>query len=214
MNIKVCIAALCIAICGSLSLQAQEPATATTITPTPTFENRQDKEKVLPVNEYAKRMERDKNALLIDVRKAQEYESGHLQHALLLDVSDINAFEEKVKTLDKERTYYIYCRTGRRSQTAAKIMMKHDLKVYDLKGGIEAWRRAGLPIEKGPADEKAMMEAMKKGNNPNACNKAHKGCPHSKGNAQMLPCSQDKQQNRHTACQQHSKAPQKNTQKQ
>ncbi len=207
MNMKVCSTALLMVICGCLSLQAQEPTSKAL--PSQALNSRQDNEKVLPVNEYAKQIERDRNALIIDVRKAQEYESGHLQHALLLDVSDPKAFEEKIKTLDKERTYYIYCRSGRRSQTAAKTMMKHGLKVYDLKGGIEAWKKAGLPMEKGSADEKALMEAMKKGNNPKACDKAHHGCPHSK--AQVQPCLHSKQ---HSACQQYGKAPQQSTQKQ
>ncbi len=211
MNAKVCTAALLIAVGGCLIGQAQEIKSATLAKSqkATTIQNQKlDKAEVLPVKQYTMALEKDKNAVVIDLRQPKEYEMGHLKGARLMNVLDTKAFEKAVSELDKEKGYYIYCRSGRRSQTAAKIMMKYELKIYDLQGGIEAWMKAGLPIEKGPADQKATKSDCQK-----KCNQTHKGCPHSKGLAPIQQVKHDKQHNA-TSCQQHDKPALKSIQKQ
>ncbi len=94
---------------------------------------------VLPVQEYAKAIDGDTTAVLIDVRTPEEYAQGHIDGALLMNVREEDAFARGVDTLTADRTYYIYCRSGRRSQKAAGIMSERGLKVVDLQGGYNAW---------------------------------------------------------------------------
>ncbi len=50
--------------------------------------------------------------------------------------------------LDKSRTYYIYCRSGKRSHGACLKMQKQGFKVYDMEGGILNWTKLGMPVER------------------------------------------------------------------
>lgn len=103
---------------------------------------------VLSIEEYDKAIKADTTAVIIDVRQPAEYAEGHLSGASLLNVLDEQTFDKGIEKLDKAKTYYIYCRSGRRSQTATKKMQQRSLKVFDLKGGFNAWKAAGMPIEK------------------------------------------------------------------
>lgn len=103
--------------------------------------------KVLPAEEYARAIATDSTAVIIDVRTPEEYAQGHLDGALLMNVSEENAFTEAADTLDKNHTYYIYCRSGRRSIKAAIILLERGLTVVDLKGGYNAWTESGLAQE-------------------------------------------------------------------
>lgn len=60
-------------------------------------------------------------ATVIDVRTPAEYDSGHLDGALNIDVQSAD-FEALVSELPKDDTYVVYCRSGNRSATAAQIM--------------------------------------------------------------------------------------------
>lgn len=95
---------------------------------------------ILEPAEYLSRLESDNNAILLDVRHPEEYAEGHLPGATLLDVTDSVAFAAGIKELDKEKTIYIYCRSGRRSRAAAKILTGEGFSVVDLKGGYNAWK--------------------------------------------------------------------------
>ncbi|MBA6151344.1 rhodanese-like domain-containing protein [Gelidibacter maritimus] len=75
------------------------------------------------------------NVQLIDVRTPEEYNDGHIQNAVNIDfLSD--DFSDKFDSFDKDEPLYIYCRSGNRSQKAAKKLseMGFDI-IYDLKGG-------------------------------------------------------------------------------
>jgi rhodanese-related sulfurtransferase len=76
---------------------------------------------------------------LIDVRTPAEFNQGHVKGALNMDVTDAN-FEKDLQQLDKQKPVYIYCRSGHRSNTAAKRMEKACFNtIYDLKDGINSW---------------------------------------------------------------------------
>lgn len=96
---------------------------------------------VLEPAEYIKALQADNTAFLLDVRRADEYAEGHLPGAALLDVTDSIGFAEGMKSLDKEKTIYIYCRSGRRSQTAAKRLIDNGFRVIDMQGGYNAWKK-------------------------------------------------------------------------
>jgi len=76
--------------------------------------------------------------ILLDVRTAQEFSQGHIEGAILIseDVLQVRAGDE---LLDKDAIIFVYCRSGRRSASAARTLV--DLgytNVYDF-GGIESW---------------------------------------------------------------------------
>ena len=97
---------------------------------------------VLPVEEYAQNLNTDTTAYLIDVRTPEEYAEGHIEGAVLMNVMEEQAFLAGIDTLDASHTYYIYCRSGRRSQKASGLMGGRGLKVVDLQGGYNAWQEA------------------------------------------------------------------------
>ena len=100
------------------------------------------KSTVLPVEEYAQNLNSDTTAYLIDVRTPEEYAEGHIESAVLMNVMDEQTFLAGIDTLDANHTYYIYCRSGRRSQKASGLMSERGLKVVDLQGGYNAWKEA------------------------------------------------------------------------
>lgn len=76
---------------------------------------------------------------LIDVRTPAEFKQGHIKGALNIDVTDAS-FEKNLEQLNKNKPVYIYCRSGQRSNTAAKKMAQAGFDtLYDLKGGINNW---------------------------------------------------------------------------
>ena len=71
---------------------------------------------------------------LIDVRKPEEFSSGHIENAVNMNFYDSD-FESQLKSLDKTKEVYIYCRSGGRSGKTAKMMEEMGFeKIYDLEG--------------------------------------------------------------------------------
>ncbi len=84
---------------------------------------------------------------IIDVRTPDEFAAGHLQGAVNSDVEG-GAFSAFIATLDKNATYVVYCRSGRRSAIAANAMAQAGFTdVHDI-GGIADWEAAGYPVVK------------------------------------------------------------------
>lgn len=98
--------------------------------------------------ELIKRNKNNSNFIILDVRTLDEFKKGHLKNSLLIDFYSKN-FKEELKRLDKEKIYLIYCRSGRRSKEALGIMKKIKFKeIYNMRGGIIAWRKNNYPITK------------------------------------------------------------------
>ena len=88
----------------------------------------------------------DPDVVLLDVRTAKEFGEGHLQKAINIDVTQ-DGFVEKAKSmLPADKTIAVYCRSGKRSALAAAALTKEGYKVVNLKGGIMAWKEAGMPV--------------------------------------------------------------------
>ena len=99
------------------------------------------------VEEFEKLTKQAGNVVL-DVRTPSEYRNGHLKDAVLIDFMGKD-FEEKVKALDKSKTYLVHCQVGGRSAKAcAKLDKMGFTNVVNLEGGYKAWEKAGKPIEK------------------------------------------------------------------
>lgn len=88
------------------------------------------------------------NVQIIDVRTYGEYASGHLQGALNIDVES-GAFDSGITNLDKNATYALYCRSGRRSTLAAERMAEAGFtKIINFNnGGFDQLAAAGAITE-------------------------------------------------------------------
>ena len=88
------------------------------------------------------------NGTVLDVRTQEECDAGYIAGAKIIDIY-LEGFEEKVKQLPKDKEVYVYCRAGRRSMDAAKILEKNGFtKVYNLQAGINEWNDSGFPLVK------------------------------------------------------------------
>jgi len=87
------------------------------------------------------------NVVLLDVRSVAEFEEGHLKGAVNIDQSQDDFIEQVKLKLSVEKTIAVYCRSGRRSASAAKRLAAEGYKCVNLKGGIVAWKEAGMPVE-------------------------------------------------------------------
>lgn len=90
----------------------------------------------------------DTNVVVLDVRTAEEFAEGHIQRAVLIDQGQSDFVEKAKKTLPAEKTIALYCRSGRRSANAAGRLATVGYKCVNLKGGITAWKEAGLEVVK------------------------------------------------------------------
>lgn len=83
------------------------------------------------------------DCILVDVRTPAEYQEAHLKGAINIDVKDSTFKENALKQLPKEKTIMVYCRTGHRSAMAARMLTAEGYMVFNLEGGITAWKEAG-----------------------------------------------------------------------
>lgn len=83
---------------------------------------------------------------VLDVRTPEEMQGGCIEGALLSDLNDRALFESRAKALNPEDPVMVYCEIGGRSRVAADLLSKRGFKVYDLRGGMRAWRKTSQKI--------------------------------------------------------------------
>jgi rhodanese-related sulfurtransferase len=99
----------------------------------------------LNVSEFSSKVT-EAGIITLDVRTPGEFNEGHIEGAQLIDFQSGN-FENEIATLDKSKTYAVYCRSGSRSGQAVKIMSDAGFtNLYNLNGGVIDWANAGLPL--------------------------------------------------------------------
>ncbi len=101
----------------------------------------------LSVDEFEKAVTKD-SVQILDVRTPAEYASGHIKNTLLANWNDAKEFERRISFIDKKKPVYVYCLTGGRSAAAAVKMRSNGFEnVYELTGGINAWKAANKSLE-------------------------------------------------------------------
>ena len=84
--------------------------------------------------------ENDTDAIMLDVRTSEEFESKRIPRSINIDFYNPEIFMQEVGKLDKDKSYYIYCRTGVRSANSCHLMKELGFtKTYNLIGGIVDW---------------------------------------------------------------------------
>lgn len=94
------------------------------------------------------RLINSKDAVVIDVRSAEEFAAGHILGAKNVPIGNLNN-DLAGLTKNKSKPVIVYCQNGRFSPSAVKILQAKEFKeVYALSGGLSAWQQAGLPLQK------------------------------------------------------------------
>ena len=84
-------------------------------------------------------MSTNRDAVILDVRTQEEYDSGHIKGAVLLPVDEITQETAQMVIPDKDTQVLVYCRSGNRSVTASKALAQLGYtQVYEF-GGINTW---------------------------------------------------------------------------
>ena len=104
--------------------------------------------KVVTVMDFKSLLQTDKDAYLLDVRTDAEFAAGHLDGAHQLDWLNSELFNKGIEHLDKTKTIYVYCRSGHRSNLAARKLADKGFNVVDMQGGYIAWTAGGLEVKK------------------------------------------------------------------
>lgn len=100
----------------------------------------------LSPNEFEAKIQDSPDGQILDVRTPEEYREDHLKGAVNINYYD-DDFAQRVAALDKNKPVFVYCAMGGRSASAAEQMAKSGFtSIFDLKGGITAWKKAGKPV--------------------------------------------------------------------
>ena len=111
----------------------------------------------LSVDEFQKAISQH-DIQLVDVRTPIEYQSGHLKNALLADWNNEAEFQQRAKALDKNKPVYTYCLSGARSNAATQWLRQNGFTAYNLTGGINAWKKADMPVEQAVAVKQISLQ--------------------------------------------------------
>jgi len=87
------------------------------------------------------------NAIIVDLRNAEAFASGHIVGAISLPMDEI---KDKLKKIEKFKSQPIIlvCATGGDSQRTAPILLKNGYLVHILTGGLKTWKMDQLPLVK------------------------------------------------------------------
>ena len=93
--------------------------------------SKEKKDKVIDVNDMDNLLGKVE---LIDIREEYEFKGGSLKSAKNIPMGKL--LENPEKYLDKDKEYYLLCRSGARSENACSVLMKEGYKVINVKGGV------------------------------------------------------------------------------
>ncbi|HUZ15960.1 MAG TPA: rhodanese-like domain-containing protein [Gaiellaceae bacterium] len=86
-----------------------------------------------------------RSVFVLDVRQPAEWRRGHIRGA---DNVPLGSVRRRLDKLPRDRTIVTVCASGHRSASAARTLRRAGFEVENLKGGMHAWSRLGLPVEK------------------------------------------------------------------
>jgi rhodanese-related sulfurtransferase len=102
----------------------------------------------LDAQAFNKALKASPQGIVLDVRSEAEFKEARMAKSVNINYNAPN-FLEQVSKLDKKKDIFVYCAGGVRSARAADLMRANGFKhVIELKGGLQSWQQAGLPVEK------------------------------------------------------------------
>lgn len=90
---------------------------------------------------------RNEDVQRLDVRTLAEYSEGRIAKTININVMDESFASMADSLLQKEKPVALYCRSGKRSKKAARILSDKGYKVFELDKGFNSWEAAGKEIE-------------------------------------------------------------------
>ena len=84
------------------------------------------------------------DAIALDVRDRGEWRLGRIPGALHVPMNELSS---RLSLLPRDRTIVAVCRSGNRSNVVTQALQREGYRIANLEGGLNAWRRAGLPLE-------------------------------------------------------------------
>ncbi len=90
----------------------------------------------------------DPDVQLVDVRTVAEYTEGHIPGSLNINALSDTFAADAEELLEKDRPVAVYCKSGRRSRNAAKLLVEKGFKVYNLDKGFLTWKELDKAIQK------------------------------------------------------------------
>jgi rhodanese-related sulfurtransferase len=101
----------------------------------------------LAPSEFQTAFTKDTNALMVDVREFFEYKKSRIKNAVNIPSSE--NLQVSADTIDKGKHLFIYCTSGYRAKRVAVKLYDYGFEhLYNLEGGIMAWRKAEMHVEK------------------------------------------------------------------
>jgi rhodanese-related sulfurtransferase len=95
---------------------------------------------------FLKKHRGDIDVVLLDVRTKDEYDSGHINNAVMVDFKRTD-FPDEIAKLDRNKRYIIYSNSAVRSSMAFELMKEMRFeKVHVIKGGLVEWKAKNLPM--------------------------------------------------------------------
>ena len=89
-----------------------------------------------------------RDAVVLDLREAADYKSGHITNARPMPEGEIDSRMKELEKV-KARPIIVSCARGNRSMSVAGRLRKLGFgEVFSLRGGIAAWQQANMPLEK------------------------------------------------------------------
>jgi len=83
------------------------------------------------------------NTFILDVRMPLEWNAGHIPGAHHIE---LNAIPRSLEKLPKNIPIAVVCHSGNRSSMTASLLLKENFQAFDIRGGMHAWQKAGLPL--------------------------------------------------------------------
>ncbi|MGZ4314946.1 MAG: rhodanese-like domain-containing protein [Gaiellaceae bacterium] len=86
-----------------------------------------------------------RNIYVLDVRQPAEWRHGHIQGSQNVPLMHL---KRRLAAIPSDKTIVTVCASGHRSNAAARTLQRAGYQVENLKGGMHAWAKTGLPVEK------------------------------------------------------------------
>ena len=103
----------------------------------------------LNLEDWKKQKESDVKNICLDVRTDEEYMEGNIENSINIDFYKSMDFMKFLDNLNKDDYYFVYCRSGKRSDASCQIMKEFGFNnVFNLEGGFLAWSENGYEVNR------------------------------------------------------------------